>query len=628
MVAVLLPATARAQQAPTIQWELVNPFRFIHDQETVDRLKQAYEELPSDDKSAFRLERKLQDQSEAEIRKRRSEAINCDRPNSAEEKRKCFEPYAGWLASVAQNNHARTCWDSKNFEFRTDGPCENYINPTSHRVRVWIANPESLGNVAPQWRVQPALDFAPCHSKYRKQFCIEFDIRYVAQNPQQVQVMAQTPDGTLTINNPIQVFDKLIVGLGDSFAAGEGNPDIPAEFIDSDKNRDSDPLAKWLAGHDETRKYPRKDEKNEAKWLDWRCHRSMYSYQFKTALQLALSYPRAAITYVTFSCSGAVTGQIINQDQKPNERRRPKGKDLKPQLQALHKALRDGKPTPREIDFLLLSTGGNDVGFANYVAYILLRQKLLLRGLDLVKDVSEKKMAEGFRDKKFEGELLGTAARPGNYAKLQKALFEPPLADKPTWMTIKDCKAGEPCKRILLTPYPDLLTDENGAPCRADRLEFDETFGTDNRRAAKIETVRAFVFEQIKAVQAQVTARFGWTLINGNVAAYFKHGFCSRNAQSPAIGERFQLPTWLNEEWLQFDPRDYPAFTSRFRWFRLPVDSKLTTDQHTRFLGVTFDAVLEDVRSNIMHPTAEGLARTADLNVEEIRKIEPLPIPQ
>jgi len=64
-------------------------------------------------------------------------------------------------------------------------------------------------------------------------------------------------------------------------------------------------------------------------------------------------------------------------------------------------------------------------------------------------------------------------------------------------------------------------------------------------------------------------------------------------------------------------------YAARTRWIRLPVDAKLTTDQtHTIFENFRLDIFLEDDRSNIMHPTAEGLAKTADENFKEIQKLE------
>jgi hypothetical protein len=611
VILALLPATIQAQEAPAIQWEVVNPFRFIHDQKTIDELRTVYAGLT--DKTAYGLERELQRRADEPINAQRANAKNCDHPNEAE-RRQCFAPYRGWFARLADNNHAKTCWDSEKHQYRKDGPCADYINPRSHRVRVWIANPESLGPNAPQWILQPSATFTPCDPAQGKRFCIEFDIAYDRDKPAEVSVTAQFPGLTPITERNIRVWDKLIVGLGDSFAAGEGNPDIPAEFTAN--RRETDFFFTRLAGHGTTR-YPKKDKGNEAVWLDRRCHRSMYSYQFKTALQLALSNPHEAITYVTFSCSGAVTNEIVSDSQKANEG----GPKLKPQLLALQEVLQNGSKGPRPIDYLLLSTGGNDIGFADYVAYILLRQGSLLKALELIKHVSEKRMKENFELNKFERDLLGSVGVAGNYGKLQKALLEPSPSSKPTWIRIKDCDAG-PCRRVLLTPYPNVLTDESGAQCQGNRLEFDDSFGSDDKRATKIETVKRYVFEQIMSVQRQVGARFGWTLIDGNLSAYINHGFCARNSFSPSLGEKFPLPTWVNDNWIGFDPRNYRAYELRARWFRLPVDSKLTTDQEHNFLGLTVDVALEDVRSNIMHPTAEGLAKTADLNVGKINEIE------
>jgi hypothetical protein len=608
----LIMGSAMGQSSPSLQWELVNPFRFIHDQDTVDELKDVFAGLK--DKSAVGLELALQKKSEAVVRQVRDTATNCNSPSPAD-KRKCFAPYSGWFAKAADNNYADTCWDSVKHKYRTDAPCADYINPTSHRVRVWVVNPESLGNAVPQWTVapQPASAPMPCDAKYSKRFCIEFNVPYESENPVEVRVSAQFPHLTLAVKPNIKVKDLLIVGLGDSFAAGEGNPDIPATFVDSDlkSGRHGDGFAGVLAGHDKN-EYPQKDK--EAVWLDRRCHRSMYSYQFKTALQLALANPQQAITYVSFSCSGAVTDEIINKKQKAAEG----GDDLDPQLKALGDTLRSATNSPRTIDYLLLSTGGNDVGFANYVAYILLRQKLLRAA---VTRLDESKIKHDFDDHNFEKLLLGAPGKIGNYVNLQRALFDPGTPAKPNLIKIRDCHADAPCARIILTPYPNILTDENNVDCQANRSEFDEFFGQ-NDRVSRIQLIKQFVFDQITDVQSKVPAQLHWTLVDGNVGLYRGHGFCSRNSMTLSDGEKFQVPTYLNNGWLQFNPRDYKAYEPRSRWFRLPVDSVLTTDQAHDPNGNQRHLFLEYARSNIMHPTAEGLARTAQLNFEAIRRLE------
>src|SRR5438067_8952759 len=105
---ILVPATARAQTPPTLEWELVNPFRFIRDQQSIDELKAAYDALPTlpdGTKSAAALENKLQDDANKAVDDRRAKArqkYDCAHTQSAEERRQCFEPYSGWFAKLAE----------------------------------------------------------------------------------------------------------------------------------------------------------------------------------------------------------------------------------------------------------------------------------------------------------------------------------------------------------------------------------------------------------------------------------------------------------------------------------------------------------------------------------------------
>jgi len=420
------------------------------------------------------------------------------------------------------------------------------------------------------------------------------------------------------------VVDTLIVGLGDSYASGEGNPDRPAQFTENKKEKDRLPfifdgqLLKALKGE----KHPQRDNGKDVQvsWLDERCHRSMYSYQFKTALQLALSNPQEAITFVSYSCSGATTDHILTADKKPIE---GKGK-VDPQLESLKAVLSNGKNETREIDYLLLSTGGNDIGFATYVAYCLLSDGVLTIFEKKPKGVNEKKIIQGDQKKIFEASLLGNG---GSYIRLNEWLRgQKPDSNHPqsNAIKIKDCLPGGPCKRVLLTPYPNILNREDGKLCEANRMEFDKTFGRDDRRK-RIDTLNSHVFEQIKKVQAdaRITGVLGWTVIAKNVDAYANNGFCAQTNDRPlSAAETFELPKWDDKRWKTFDPSLYNPYGSRLRWVRLPIDAKLTTDQMHTWGKIKLDVLLEDDRSIIMHPTAQGLAKTADANVEAIRLIK------
>ena len=45
--------------------------------------------------------------------------------------------------------------------------------------------------------------------------------------------------------------------------------------------------------------------RQSARWMSGACHRSLYSYQMRTALALAVENPHIAITFIPLGCSGA-----------------------------------------------------------------------------------------------------------------------------------------------------------------------------------------------------------------------------------------------------------------------------------------------------------------------------------
>jgi len=603
----LVPAAhAAAQESPALRWELVNSFRFI-DHAAFDDLRRAYAGLSV--KTAANLEKELQTLSEGEVKRKRDAAEReCEREPLGSRRQKCLErvkiPDPGWFARLAANDHARTCWDSERLRFRDDGACANYISPKTHRVRVWVVDPQRLGGSAPRWQSggTTPIKFEECRGQYPKGTCVEFDARYDTKEQVGTEITAVFPGDGLKLGRvDVLVKDLLIVGLGDSYASGEGNPDIPARFTDGRIDLDL-----WYG----LKRAPRKDSESKVGWLDSRCHRSMYSYQFKTALQLALDNPRQAVTYVSFSCSGATTDNIISKEQSVQEGLIQRKVDV--QLKSLERALAGGS---REIDYLLVSTGGNDAQFAKYVTYVATRG--LLRRLAAF-GVSRESL-ENRGGSEIAELLVGRST--GKYPRLNAALRNTP------GVKIKDCGAGKPCPRILLTSYPDILHSETGQPCQADRGEFDTTFGRDTERGERLRQVAKHIVVPLREAQNEpfISDKLGWTVVTEHVAEYRLHGFCARNlASTSPTAEKFVMPERRNGGWFSFDPRDYKAYETRQRWVRIPVDAKLTTDQVLLpFLGrLGFDPGFKDDTSNIMHPTAEGHAATADVNVKAIKRLE------
>ena len=572
----------------------------------MDELKQAYSSLAV--KSAYNLQNTLQALDADRTRARRimaAKKYDCDDPKDYKERFECFAPFAGWFAPLADNDHAGTCWDSGKQRLRNDGECRNYINPTKHRVRVWIEEATDMANG--QWSLngvtlntQNSFNVSPCLAQYQKQTCLEFDLPY-DETETQVRTISYSMGGRV-YETPIQVYDRLVVGLGDSYAAGEGNPDRPAHFINGKFDTD-----RILTAQEQIA--PRKDKNGRAVWLERRCHRSMYSYQFQTALLLALKNPREAVTFISYSCTGGTTPDIINRKQRPGEGWEFRNK-VPPQLPRLRKILRREDGTMRPIDYLLLSTGGNDAEFSRFVAHVVVATNLLNKIPKMIKLTLIPTSKTGDSVRKL---LIGTESEDGNYQKLHRSLLINPKELVP----IKTCEAGGQCSRILLNVYPTLLNDEKGELCKGEFV-FDQSFWKDEERHSRIVDVQNWVALPLRDIQLNdfPALNLGWRLVKGHLPEFEKHGFCAGVKDLDAV----RIPTYVPGGWKPTEPRDYNTYSVRDRWIKIPFDAKLTSDQTRRFLWFDFEFALEDDRSSIIHPTWEGLAVMADANLDEIQK--------
>jgi hypothetical protein len=140
---------------------------------------------------------------------------------------------------------------------------------------------------------------------------------------------------------------------------------------------------------------------SDARWFSADCHRSQYGYPFRVGINLALENRRRAVTLVSLACSGAEIGPGLFLEMSAREGDQPKVRAQFDQLSEL--MCRTGRagltqtanytlpmyksgstsiqnatvtkrwcpPSQRKrpIDLVLLSVGGNDVGFGALVAY-------------------------------------------------------------------------------------------------------------------------------------------------------------------------------------------------------------------------------------------------------------------
>ena len=183
-----------------------------------------------------------------------------------------------------------------------------------------------------------------------------------------VKLVVTTSDGqSASAQMDVAVKDLLIVSIGDSFASGEGNPDIP-------------------------RKGTRAPQ-----WEDEPCHRSANAGPAQAALSIEKADPQTSVTFISFACTGALVSYGVLDTFKGHQ----------PQLTKVTEAVKG-----RKIDALLISGGGNDVSFS-----ALVKKAIILK--DCSQDPETNQLLSD-----------GLNNLPGRYEELSKRLGQMPEVSK------------------------------------------------------------------------------------------------------------------------------------------------------------------------------------------------------
>ncbi|MCV0369695.1 hypothetical protein [Filomicrobium sp.] len=594
---------------PAIEWRVANPFRFFSNPRDTEVHRATWLAL-----------------SPAE---RRTPVLSAERALSSRHE-------DGWAATMVDD----VCWDTKRNRYRCPGKKEAYATPTSHTIIASLKNIPEAGLVDCTWltaphggdRLRGDAITAPCHRP------VELSIPYPAGATIEVEIGSRriaTTDASVT--------DLFIVGMGDSFAAGDGNPDIPVEFSrerSADYGSDGEfSLAGFPARVGNWNEIGDKAFiKGNARWLDQACHRSLYSHQARAALQLAIEEPHRAVTYVGLACSGAETifglflrykgnewvenppelSQISaaaevmcgKHDAEPHDL--PEAYHMRGRLKELEGGLvlrKCDAQFSRKIDLLFLSVGGNDIGFARLLANAILANESLLRKLS-----------------GWIGGVYGTAeatialrALDDRYKSLNRALHN-----------ILHIPWDEP-DRIILTAYPGLaLMGDGSAVCPDGRagMEIVSDFALSSARARE----GIWIADKLHHVMEDSARRYGWSFAQRHRAAFIGRGICAGFTQSAfSIADDLRLPRKVENKWVPYNPADYRSYASRQRWFRTPNDAFLTGNFHVtpsllqkvlKFDTFSwFQLLLASTYSGAFHPTAEGQAAMADSLLEIARPV-------
>jgi hypothetical protein len=537
----------------------------------------------------------------------------------------------GW----ARNTVKRLCIDLNG---HISEPCtrdnvkESYLTPTEHPVTVRLTGAVPVGAIC-AWSFDdgdgPRTTTQDCAEP------IDFRARYGRATNATVDVTSGS-DAPQRLMTQIQVRDILIAGLGDSIASGEGNPDRAIALSD-----EGFCFRSYLGGaSDEYYRPSRAGYKGgracgtsgslqtwqhySALWMNAACHRSLYSYQTRTALALAVQYPHIAVTYLPLACTGASIPDGLLGSQRARECITSKSSTkcqgtVNGQIAELREALAAAKrrQPDRKLDLVLLTVGANDINFSGLVSDVIVdapTERALFKRGGLIGSVDDSRSSL-VRD------------LPQSFGKLRAAL-------KPL--------VGNDLSRVVFVSYANPALANGGTPCAGGKAGFDvhPSFNADPRRLAAVEGfVQSEFLPRLKAIalcQSGVICRDPdhdrMTFVEAHQAAFANHGFCARADTDPefdrqcfsAKGDSFvsdivaapQQPLTCGRP-----ASDFRAYLPRARWIRDADDSYFTAMTYPQALPSSMQpsdihdatwGMLSAVYGGAIHPTAEGHAAMAD----------------
>jgi hypothetical protein len=614
--AVACAGSALAQNGNlAIDWQVANRFRLFAVQEDFDAQVSAFRAIRH--KSVFELEQEL-----AKGRGSR-----------------------GWAAGVH-----RLCYDDGSgrvlSKCRRDGVEEDYLNPRDVRVKLTARLPANFGSGTCTWTIGTGTS----GRTIANQDCaVTVYERVPTRQATAVSVVAQNQAGaTLQGTTTIETRDVLIVGLGDSTASGEGNPIEPVALNDigfcfrrvlgTDRSRFFLPgRAKANVVADCPLPGDVGDQRDaweaaNARWLFAPCHLSLYSYQARAALALAIENPTLSVTYYPMACTGATIRDGLLGGQAARERPKRGGRPfparVSGQIEQLSSYLQAGGNSRRP-DLIFLTVGGNDLEFSGLVADILLvesRERQILVRRKLISTPADARRKFGALTEDFKS--------------LRRALAR---------------FTGGSLERVVFVNYGNLAMHQGDRICPASRRGFDAhpTFGINGD---KLGLAARFVEDELlPKLKSHATCSNGggcenperdrMTYVDEHRDAFLEHGFCATDAQDPAFdrdcfrdGDSFNNAAQggLNKPLkCNISATRFQSYAKRARWIRTVNDSFFAAMTYPAMGGLADPADIHDalwgvasvVYGGAMHPTAEGHAAMADAALPAARRLLGLATP-
>ena len=556
-----------------------------------------------------------------------------------------------WFTTIAPRiggdflPYRRTKWDPVGGVNTTGQYEQAYFFPNNHRIILSMSNTDTGAQCV--WTVA-GQTFAPSACLG---FAASVPYNYRAPSATSVKVEVHLPEKNAVIttySTSVTIQDKLIVGFGDSYSAGEGSPDRPAELTVYDSKQIHNAFEK-PAGNYANVWFPVLKTGRAAEWWDKECHRSLLSWQVLAALKLASelsqreerenSSIKTVISFGSYACSGAefYDGLLTRQSSPPGGTKLGSEEQTHVQHSQIYAAAKDlcefgfadtqmhgirqvelwRCQHPRRPDAILASIGGNDAGFA----------KVIMHNLIPTSDLGNNRL--GAVGLKLVHAVTGTVSP----ARAKKRIESMAPLYKRFDDTLNSVLApGDSPLPVMMMVYPNPLFRPGS------KLDY---CGLESRAGMEAAIQRAFVAkpwwhvwstrkesqetsqDMIVPLQMRIreSAPSHWLLIRDHLAAFREHGVCADATKMEDDSQKNSLqadpenvriyglpryevaPPVLKPmgalTWRAYEP-------ARRRWVRTPNDSVQTQT------GTT----LAESMSGTFHPTGAGYARIADAAYE------------
>jgi hypothetical protein len=494
----------------------------------------------------------------------------------------------GDLISAAK---VAVCWDRANQAHSNCGGLDAYLLPKGHSIQLRAVGDDGVRLLDGEcsWAVDAA---SGAHferaggtpSQSRTLPCAEIAVVFVPSD-KQVSVTLQSGAGQATAT--VGVTDVLVVGIGDSFSSGEGNPDVPAKLGWAPST-----LTDWAADGgdiiDSVTYGPVRKAVGDyfaAQWIDRSCHRSAYSYQLRSALHLALEDGHRAITFLGYACSGAEINEGLFQPWQGPEY--TTSKEVMPAFRKAQlslmlnelcgrydgtdvydRALTDpqemeairrnqykfggtisdtsfrcarqpaGKGFKRKIDLLYASVGGNDLGFARWIMASITKEGFLGAFLPTLKPDS---------DAECRGRTQHCRETRDRWTRFNARyeLFR-------DFVDTRVSFSNRGVAPVLFFTYPVPLRDTDGSLCpggnsgltvftsKPDSIEPRVCLTRRHGNLQVLETIEAFTESKLNGTIAELVrdtdgrgrSRSAWRAITDYRPRFANRGFCASTASS------------------------------------------------------------------------------------------------